>query len=135
MCVFCKIVKGEIPCFKIYETDNILAFLDISQVTQGHTLIIPKKHYENVFELDFKAASEVFEAVPKISRMLKESLKFEALNVLNNNGALAGQSVNHFHIHLIPRYQGDELLIRFPEREPDFKKLEETLEKVVGNKA
>jgi histidine triad (HIT) family protein len=134
MCVFCKIVKGEIPCFKIYETDNILAFLDISQVTKGHTLIIPKKHYENVFELDFKAASEVFEAVPKISRMLKESLKFEALNVLNNNGPLSGQSVNHFHIHLIPRYPGDELMIRFPEHEPDFKKLEETLKTIQGNK-
>lgn len=114
MCVFCKIVEGEIPAYKVYEDDDILAFLDISQVTVGHTLVIPKKHYENIFELDEEGASKLFKAVTKVAKQLKTSLQIENLNILNNNGKLAYQSVFHYHIHLLPRYQNDKFSINFP---------------------
>lgn len=114
MCIFCKIVDGSIPSYKIYEDENTLAFLDISQVTIGHTLVVPKKHYENVFELDEKEASLLFENVVRVAKMLKENLNVSNLNILNNNGNLAYQSVNHYHIHLIPRYENDNFSINFP---------------------
>lgn len=107
-CIFCKIIKGEIPSAKVYEDEHVMAFLDISQVTKGHTLVIPKVHKENVYELTPEISSQVFQAVPKIARALKETYQPIGMNVLNNNGEHAGQSVFHFHIHLLPRYgQGD----------------------------
>lgn len=114
MCVFCKIVEGSIPSYKVYEDNDILAFLDISQVTIGHTLVIPKKHFENVFELDEKTASILYNRVVQIAKMLKKNLNISDLNILNNNGKLAYQSVNHYHIHLIPRYENDSFSINFP---------------------
>lgn len=107
-CIFCKIVNGEIPAAKVYEDENILAFLDISQVTQGHTLVIPKVHKENVYELTPEIAKNIFEAVPAIANSIKKEFEPIGLNVLNNNGEEAGQSVFHFHMHLLPRYgEGD----------------------------
>lgn len=107
-CIFCKIINGEIPSAKVYEDEHVMAFLDISQVTKGHTLVIPKVHKENVYELTPEISSQVFQAVPKIARALKETYQPIGMNVLNNNGEHAGQSVFHFHIHLLPRYgQGD----------------------------
>jgi len=114
MCVFCKIVDGSIPSYKIYEDQTCLAFLDISQVTLGHCLVIPKKHFENIFEIDEKTASILFENVVKIAKMLKQNLNVENINILNNNGKLAYQSVIHFHIHLIPRSENDNFTISFP---------------------
>ncbi|WP_062352234.1 HIT family protein [Bacillus kwashiorkori] len=107
-CIFCKIINGEIPSAKVYEDENVLAFLDISQVTKGHTLVIPKVHQENVYELTPDVARNVFAAVPKIANGLKAAYHPVGMNILNNNGEYAGQSVFHFHIHLIPRYgKGD----------------------------
>ena len=103
-CIFCSIIKGDIPCAKVYENEHVLAFLDISQVTKGHTLVIPKIHKENVYELTPDIARHVFEAVPKIAKAIKEEYNPIGLNTLNNNGEHAGQSVFHFHMHLIPRY-------------------------------
>ncbi|EDL63825.1 HIT family protein [Bacillus sp. SG-1] len=107
-CIFCKIIDGEIPSSKVYEDEHVLAFLDISQVTKGHTLVIPKVHKENVYELTEEIASNVFAAVPKIANAIKAEYNPIGLNLLNNNGEDAGQSVFHFHLHIIPRYgQGD----------------------------
>ncbi|WP_409253345.1 HIT family protein [Bacillus sp. SCS-153A] len=107
-CIFCKIIDGEIPSSKVYEDDHVLAFLDISQVTKGHTLVIPKVHKENVYELTEEIASNIFAAVPKIANAIKAEYNPIGLNLLNNNGEDAGQSVFHFHLHIIPRYgQGD----------------------------
>ncbi|ALC91944.1 protein hit [Bacillus sp. FJAT-18017] len=103
-CIFCKIVKGEIPSSKVYEDEHILAFLDISQVTKGHTLVIPKVHKENIFELTPEIAANLYSKVPAIANALKEEFNPVGLNTLNNNGAEAYQSVFHFHLHLIPRY-------------------------------
>lgn len=107
-CIFCKIVKGEIPAAKVYEDQYVLAFLDISQVTKGHTLIIPKTHIENIFELPEDIAAHLFSVVPKIANAIKKEFKPLGLNIVNNNGEAAGQSVFHYHLHLIPRYgEGD----------------------------
>lgn len=107
-CIFCKIVNGEIPSAKVFENEHVVAFLDISQVTKGHTLVIPKVHKENIYELTPDIARNVFEAVPKIANSIKKQFEPIGMNILNNNGEKAGQSVFHYHIHLIPRYgKGD----------------------------
>jgi histidine triad (HIT) family protein len=107
-CIFCKIVNGEIPAAKVFENEHVLAFLDISQVTKGHTLVIPKIHKENLYELTPEIAGKLFEVVPSIAKAIKTEFKPVGLNSVNNNGELAGQSVFHFHLHLIPRYgKGD----------------------------
>jgi histidine triad (HIT) family protein len=107
-CIFCKIVNGEIPSAKVFENEHVVAFLDISQVTKGHTLVIPKIHKENIYELTPDIARNVFEVVPKIANSIKKQFEPIGMNILNNNGEKAGQSVFHYHIHLIPRYgKGD----------------------------
>ncbi|MGE7761135.1 HIT family protein [Peribacillus sp. NPDC097895] len=107
-CIFCKIIDGEIPSTKVFENEHVLAFLDISQVTKGHTLVIPKVHKENLYELTPEIAKDLFEVVPEIARAMKQEFQPVGLNLLNNNGEAAGQSVFHFHMHLIPRYgEGD----------------------------
>lgn len=103
-CIFCKIIDGSIPSAKIYEDEHVYAFMDIMPLTKGHTLIIPKNHKENVYDLSEEEASNLFKVVPKIASVLKESFGPVGMNLLNNNGAPAGQSVFHFHLHFIPRY-------------------------------
>ncbi|MDM5328371.1 HIT family protein [Neobacillus sp. CF12] len=103
-CIFCKIVNGDIPSAKVFENEHVLAFLDISQVTKGHTLVIPKVHKENLFELTPDIAKNLFESVPAIANALKKEFEPIGLNTVNNNGEAAGQTVFHFHMHLIPRY-------------------------------
>ena len=101
-CIFCKIVKGEIPCFKIFENESVLAFLDISNDTEGHTLVIPKNHCENLLDCCENDLFEVIKAVKLISNHYK-NLGYEGINIQNNNGKIAGQSVFHLHFHIIPR--------------------------------
>ena len=103
-CIFCKIIDGSIPSAKIYEDEHVYAFMDIMPLTKGHTLVIPKNHKENVYDLSEEEASNLFKVVPKIASALKESFGPVGMNLLNNNGAPAGQSVFHFHLHFIPRY-------------------------------
>jgi len=109
-CIFCKIIEGDIPSYKIYEDDVVYAFLDITQATKGHTLIVPKKHVKNVYELSDDLASEVFKRVPHIAKALKKAFKPIGLNIINNNDQ-PHQSVFHFHIHLIPRYEDDGMTL------------------------
>ena len=104
-CIFCKIIDGEIPSYKIYEDEVIYAFLDITQVTPGHTLVVPKKHAKDIFEYDEELASQVFARIPKIARALEKAYPdMQGLNIINNNREVAYQSVFHSHIHLIPRF-------------------------------
>ena len=112
-CIFCKIIAREIPGHVVYENESVLAFLDISQTTKGHTLIIPKTHRIDVFEMEAKAMEQVFSVVPKIARALKETFGCSGMNVVNNNGESAGQTVFHYHVHLIPRYKDDRFGIMF----------------------
>jgi len=103
-CLFCKIIDGSIPSTKIYEDEYVYAFMDISPLTKGHTLLIPKEHVANVFEMSEETASYIFRVAPRIANAIKDSFKPAGMNLLNNNGAPAGQSVFHFHLHFIPRY-------------------------------
>ncbi len=110
--IFDKIIKGKIPCYKIYEDEYVLAFLDLSQETPGHTLILPKKHIKNIFDYDQDLASKVLPKIPIIARAIKKSNPhIIGLNILCNNGAAAGQSVPHSHWHIIPRYKDDGLTL------------------------
>ncbi len=119
-CIFCKIINGEIPSHKIYEDKNVLAFLDITQGTKGHTLITPKKHVRNVYELDEETIINVFKVVPKIANALKVAFNPIGLNIINNNDK-PHQSVFHFHIHLIPRYENDGMVLSTVDNYGKFK--------------
>jgi histidine triad (HIT) family protein len=111
MCVFCKIISGEYSSSKIYEDDKVLAILDLSQATYGHTLVMPKNHYENIFELDEEISKHLFDVVTKISKHYKKVIpNLTGINLLNNNGLRAGQTVMHYHMHIIPRYEDDDLV-------------------------
>lgn len=111
-CIFCKIVNGIIPSFKIYEDQNVIAILDISQTTKGHTLIIPKEHRKNLYEIEEDLSSKIFSILPKLANAIKKAFNPIGLNVIINTEKPL-QTVNHFHIHLIPRYDNDELNIEF----------------------
>src|SRR5690625_1355558 len=104
-CIFCKIIDGEIPSAKVYEDEDVYAFLDISQVSKGHTLVIPKVHTKDIYDLSANIAGKLFERVPKIANAIKQTYKPIGLNILNNNEAPAGQSVFHIHLHLLPKYE------------------------------
>ncbi|HCZ5819402.1 TPA: HIT family protein [Staphylococcus aureus] len=105
--IFGKILTGEIPSFKVYEDDYVYAFLDISQVTKGHTLLIPKKASANIFETDEETMKHIGAALPKIANAIKRAFNPDGLNIIQNNGEFADQSVFHIHFHLIPRYEND----------------------------
>lgn len=106
-CIFCKIIKGEIPSTKIYEDENSLAFLDISPVNIGHTLIIPKEHFQNIYEIPEELIMHLTKIAKKISIALKKSLNADGINVNMNNDPAALQIVMHAHIHIIPRFKND----------------------------
>lgn len=106
-CIFCKIIDGEILCYKIYENDKVLAFLDIACDAYGHTLVIPKKHFTNVLDCDKAYLDAVAEAVQLVSRHYVEDCGFDGVNVFNASGAAAEQSVFHLHFHVIPRRNDD----------------------------
>lgn len=105
--IFGKILTGEIPSFKVYEDNYVYAFLDISQVTKGHTLLIPKKASANIFETDEETMKHIGAALPKVANAIKRAFNPDGLNIIQNNGEFADQSVFHIHFHLIPRYEND----------------------------
>jgi len=108
-CIFCKIVKGEVPAAKVYENDKVFAFLDISPVHKGHTLVIPKEHYENIFDIPVELFAETMRVVQKMAKAVKEGVHADGINIGMNNLKPAGQLVMHAHIHVIPRVKGDGL--------------------------
>ena len=113
--IFTKILAGEIPCFRVYEDDHVLAFLDINQLSRGHTLVIPKEPAETLDQLSDESAAAVGRVLPKISRAILQATGAVAFNVLQNNGATAHQAVVHVHFHIIPKYpDGSGLGIRWP---------------------
>ena len=106
-CIFCKIAAGEIPSKTIYEDENFRVILDISPATKGHALILPKEHYANLYELPDEMAGKVMLLAKRLAAQMTEALGCDGFNLVQNNGEVAGQTVFHFHLHLIPRYQGD----------------------------
>ena len=130
-CIFCQIVSGQIPSSKVYEDEEVLAFLDITQVTKGHTLVIPKHHYRNMLEMDAEAASSLFARVPKIAKQLQDKLGASGVNIINNNEEAAGQTVFHTHVHLLPRFDAtDGLRLTFETHEPDFAALAQLAQEI-----
>lgn len=120
-CIFCKIVAGEIPASKVYEDDHFLAFLDISQVTPGHTLVIPKKHARNLLEMTPDETADLFNVVSTVTKKVESATQPQGMNIISNMEEIAGQSVFHTHVHILPRYsQDDDLKIDFIAHEPDF---------------
>ena len=112
-CVFCDIVNGEIPSVKIWEDEGHIAILDANPVTEGHTLLIPKEHYENIFELPDELAAQMNIACKKVAILLREKFNVNAVNILNASGKAAQQSVFHIHYHIVPRRESDGLDLWF----------------------
>lgn len=107
MCIFCQIISGELPSYKVYEDDKTLAFLDIGPVNPGHTLVIPKTHYQDLDDIPEAELANLIMVVKKVGKLLKDKLGAAGHNVTENNGTVAGQIVPHFHFHVIPRHAGD----------------------------
>ena len=110
-CIFCKIANGEIPSATLYEDEEFRVILDLGPASKGHALILPKKHAANLFELPDETAEKVMVLAKKIAGRLKEGLGADGINLVQNNGEAAGQTVFHFHMHLIPRYDGDTVQV------------------------
>lgn len=106
-CIFCKIANGEIPSAVVYEDENFRAILDLGPATKGHTLILPKDHFANLLEMPEDKVAEAFILAKKLAVKMKDILNCDGVNIVQNNGQAAGQTVFHFHIHLIPRYEQD----------------------------
>lgn len=106
-CIFCKIAGGELPSKTLYEDDNFKVILDLGPATRGHAILLPKEHYTNLFEVPQDDLAEAIKLVKKMATKMKENLHADGFNLVQNNGEVAGQTVNHFHIHLIPRYKED----------------------------
>ncbi|MGN1406645.1 MAG: HIT family protein [Erysipelotrichaceae bacterium] len=132
MCIFCEIVKGNIPSKKVYEDDEIIAILDIAQTTKGHTLVMPKKHYTDIYEADPEVLKKLIVKVQELGKMICENLGAQGSNILVNTDEVAGQSVHHLHFHIIPRYSKDDSIkIEFSENSYD---LDEVLSQIKGGK-
>lgn len=130
MCIFCEIVNGNIPSKKVYEDDNFLAILDLSQTTYGHTLVMPKKHYDNFLAMPANEARKLMEVVNIVANKIYKNLDCKGCNILMNTNEVAGQTVMHTHVHIIPRYnENDSIEIKFNENKFD---LDEVLNKING---
>lgn len=113
-CIFCKIAAGEIPSRKIYEDNDLIAIMDLSPTSKGHSLIIPKEHYTNIYDIDEEIAGKVMKTAKKLATKMTVALNCDGLNLLQNNGETAGQTMFHFHMHLIPRYKdADNNMLKF----------------------
>lgn len=124
-CIFCKIANGEIPAATIYENSDVRVILDIAPASRGHALIIPKEHFNDLFDIDAVTAGKVFSLATEVARAMKSVLHCDGMNIVQNNGAVAGQTVFHFHLHLIPRYEGDGVNIGWNPGESQIDELRE----------
>ena len=128
-CIFCKIIRGELPSYKVYEDENTLAFLDIRPVNAGHTLVVPKKHSHNIFDIAPEDWATLAEAARVISIAIEQALKADGVNIAMNNREHAGQVVDHPHLHIIPRFKGDGLKL-MPQRSYAENEAEPVAEKI-----
>lgn len=126
-CIFCKIIKGEIPCFKVYEDESTFAFMDVAKDVDGHLLVIPKRHVKNILDCDEQTLCSLMRTVKKVSDHCVNDCGYEGVNLLNASDESAGQSVPHFHIHIIPRKKNDGI-----EAWPKFDGAKQEIEEVWG---
>jgi histidine triad (HIT) family protein len=132
-CLFCKMSAGHIPVAKIYEDEIVLAFLDIGPISDGHTLVIPKKHFDKLHECPAELLSQVFSRIGRIAGAVAAAMDSDGYNLLCNNGRVAGQLIEHLHFHIIPRNTGDRLFSRWPSYKYENGKIEEIAEKIREN--
>lgn len=131
-CIFCKIANGEIPSRTVYEDDEFRVILDNGPATKGHALILPKEHYADLYALPPETAADAMKLAARIAAKLRDSLHADGLNLVQNNGAAAGQTVKHFHIHVIPRYENDGQRIGWEPGSPSDVELDGTLRQILG---
>ncbi|MGI5948537.1 MAG: HIT family protein [Lachnospiraceae bacterium] len=130
MCIFCKIANGEIPSATVYEDEEFRVILDLGPASEGHALILPKNHFKDVCELDAETAAKVLPLAAKIGAAMKETLGCAGFNLVQNNGLEAGQTVFHFHMHIIPRYEGGPAMVTWEPHTADSEKLAQIAEKI-----
>ena len=123
-CIFCKIANGEIPAKTLYEDEEFRVILDLAPATKGHALILPKSHYKNLYELPDETAAKVMKLAKKMATTMTQKLECHGFNLVQNNNEVAGQTVFHFHMHLIPRYEDDNQRITWKPMEPTQDELE-----------
>lgn len=131
-CIFCKIAAGEIPSKTLYEDEQFRVILDLGPATKGHALILPKEHYANLYELPDEMAGAVLKLAKKMATVMTEKLGCDGFNLVQNNGEVAGQTVFHFHMHLIPRYENDGQVIGWNAGSMTPEELEEIKNTIVG---
>lgn len=129
-CVFCRIVAGEIPSTRVWEDEHTLAFMDLGQVNLGHVLVATRAHVENVYGLYDALAGAVFSSAAKVARAIRAAFEPEGLSVYQANGPAAGQTVYHFHVHLVPRYEGDGMALAWPVKNPPLEALEDAAARI-----
>ena len=131
-CIFCKIANGEIPSATLYEDDEFRVILDVNPATKGHALILPKNHFKNLYEIDDQTASKVLPLAKKMAANITEKLQCDGVNIIQNNNELAGQTVFHFHVHLIPRYHNDNQNFVMMQNKMTPKQLDAVRDEIVG---
>jgi len=129
-CIFCKIIKGEIPSYTVYEDEDFKAILDIAPSAVGHMLILPKKHADDLFALDAASAGKLIPLAQKLAQRVKEATGCAGVNLLQNNGAEAGQTVRHFHLHIIPRVAGDGILPEWAHLSPEAETFQMVMKRI-----
>ncbi|ALL01546.1 histidine triad (HIT) protein [Pyrodictium delaneyi] len=129
-CIFCKIIRGEIPSVKIYEDENVVAFLDIYPINPGHTLVVPKRHVEYLHELKDDEAAALINAVKKLAPRIVEAMGADGYNVVTNNGRAAGQVIFHVHFHIVPRFEDDKCRFDCERSKPSMEELEKVGEQI-----
>lgn len=129
-CIFCKIAHGEIPSVTIFENNEFKVFFDVNPGSYGHCLIIPKNHYNDIFDMDAETGGKLFGLATVVARALKKELNCDGMNIVQNNGVVAGQTVMHFHLHIIPRYEGDKVQIKWEQGVADMEKLSELAKQI-----
>ena len=136
-CIFCKIISGEVPSKKIFDDDTAIAFLDINPANKGHCLVIPKKHSQNIYDIEDRDLEKLIIITKNLAKLLKDKLACNGVNIIQNNEKHAGQIVAHFHIHIIPRYENDKVVITYQRinlSEADLEDVKKKLTETSSNK-
>ena len=131
-CIFCKIANGEIPGRTVMENEQFRVILDLGPATKGHALVLPKEHFADLFEIPADLAADAMKTAQEAAALIKDKLHADGLNIVQNNGETAGQTVHHFHIHIIPRYKGDGQNILWRPGSPSSEELDDVLKKITG---
>lgn len=132
-CIFCKIVSGDIPCFKLYEDEHTIAFMDINPANRGHALTIPKRHAPNLLEISDESLAATVATAKKVAQAIQSTLEPYGINLVQANGPGAAQSVFHFHMHILPRYENDELKLNWGINPGDMDEVKQLGEQIAAN--